>query len=119
MVFPMIKMTVTGIAIVLGSSMLAHADPVWPVRPEPRLTCMAVTVTGAQILEQPRPDATHIATAGSIVFAVLPRRLVNGFAAVERPNREIGWVPQNVLTDGPAACVPTLMSNGLVLTGTR
>ncbi len=119
MISTALPIAVAGISIVLGTMMVAHADPVWSVRPEPRLACMTVTVTGAQILEQPRPDATHIATAGSIVFAVQPQRLVNGFAAVERPNREVGWVPQNILADGPAACVPTLMSNGLILTGSR
>jgi hypothetical protein len=80
---------------------------------------MAVAPAGIQILEFPRLDARHIATAGSIVFAVQPIRLVNGYVAVERPNRQVGWIQQTSLSNGPAGCAPTLMSNGLILTGTR
>ena len=94
----------------------AHADPVWPVRPEPGLVCMSVTSPG-QIIEQPRSNATALATAGPIVFAVQPLRVANGYVEVERPNKQTGWISQSVLAPGPVPCVPTLMSNGLILIG--
>jgi hypothetical protein len=68
-------------------------------------------------VEQPRADAQPLASAGPIVFAIKPQHVENGYVEVERPNGQIGWIQQTALSAGPAACVPTLMSNGLVLTG--
>jgi len=102
------------LAVLLASP--ACADPVWPVRPEPGLVCMTLTAP-AQIVEQPRSNATSLATAGAIVFAVQPLQISNGYVKVERPNRQIGWVPQTALASGPVKCEPMLMSNGLVLLG--
>jgi hypothetical protein len=95
----------------------AMADPIWPVRPEPGLACMAVTSPGVQILAQPHPAASALATAGPLVFAVQPQKLSNGYVEIERPNKEPGWIQQDALSPGPANCVPTLMSNGLILIG--
>jgi hypothetical protein len=101
----------------LLSASLAHAEAVWAIRPEPGLVCMATTQPLPQILEQPRADALPLATAGPIVFAVKPQHVEAGYVEVERPNGQTGWVQQTALSAGPASCVPTLMSNGLVLAG--
>jgi hypothetical protein len=94
----------------------AMADPVWPVRPEPGLVCMAAA-SGAQIQVQPHADATALATAGPIVLVVRPQQAINGYLQIERPNKQPGWVKLDALSPGPAKCVPTLMSNGLILIG--
>lgn len=105
------------LAIFLLTAPLAHADPVWAVRPEPGLVCM--TSQPARILEQPRADAQAIAVAGSVVLVVTPQHVDGGYVEVERPNRQAGWMPQSALSAGPAGCVPTLMSNGLILISGR
>jgi hypothetical protein len=104
------------VALFRLTTSLAHAEPVWAVRPEPGLACMT-TSQPAPIMEQPRSDAQPLATAGPIVFAITPRHIEGGYVEVERPNGQIGWIPQTALSSGPPACVPTLMSNGLVLGG--
>jgi hypothetical protein len=101
----------------LLSASLAHAEAVWAIRPEPGLVCMATAQPRPQILDQPRGDALPLATAGPVVFAVKPQHVEAGYMEVERPNGQIGWVQQTALSAGPASCVPTLMSNGLVLPG--
>lgn len=108
-----------GLAVSFGSMTSVYADVVWAIRPEPGLTCMAVSEAGIQILEFPRPDSPRIATAGAIVFAFQPQRIVNGYTEIQRPNRQAGWIQQASVSAGPAACVPSLMSNGLILMGTR
>jgi hypothetical protein len=103
------------IALFLLAAPLAHADPVWAVRPEPGLVCMT-TSHSAPIQEQPRADAPAVATAGPIVFIITPQHVEAGYVEVERPNHQIGWIQQDALSAGPTKCVPTLMSNGLILT---
>jgi hypothetical protein len=105
----------TALALFLLGAPLAHADPIWAVRPEPSLVCMKSQP--AQILELPRADAQPLATAGAVVFVITPEHVDGGYVEVERPNRQTGWMPQSALSAGPVACVPTLMSNGLVLAG--
>ena len=96
---------------------LAHADPVWAVRPEPGLVCMATSTPAPQILDVPSAKGRPLAVAGPIVLARHPSHLDNGYVEVERPNKQTGWVLQGALSPGPAKCVPTLMSNGLILIG--
>ena len=103
------------IALFLLAAPLAHADPAWAIRPEPGLVCMT-TSHSVPIQEKPRADALALATAGPIVFIITPQHVEAGYVEVERPNRQIGWIQQDALSAGPTKCVPTLMSNGLILT---
>ena len=105
----------TAVALLLLTAANAHADPVWAVRPEPGLVCM--TSQSAQIVEQPRADAQSLAIAGPVVFVITPKHIDGGYVEIERPNKQVGWVAQSALSAGPVGCVPTLMSNGLVLAG--
>ena len=95
------------------SPLAALADPVWAIRPEPGLICMAVS-SAKPILDQPHGRPT--ATSGQIVFVFKPMRPQDGFVEIERPNRQVGWIEQDILSPAPN-CTPTLMSNGLILTG--
>jgi len=74
------------------------------------------TSNSAPIQEQPRADAPALATAGPIVFIITPQHVEADYVEVERPNRQIGWIQQDALSAAPTKCVPTLMSNGLILT---
>lgn len=94
----------------------ACADPVWSIRPEPGLVCMAPK-TGSLIVSQPSAKAPPLAVAGAIVFVMQRHRPVNGYVEIERPNKQTGWIEQATLSPGPDNCVPMLMSNGLILTG--
>jgi hypothetical protein len=91
-------------------------DAVWAVRPEPGLVCMAAS-SPTSILLEPKANGVALAIAGPIVFVVQPRRVSNGYVEIERPNKQIGWVAQSTLSICPDRCVPTLMSNGLILIG--
>ena len=106
------------LSIVTAFTLPALADPVWLIRPEPGLICASVTAVGTQILEHPRSGAPSIATAGRIVFTVQPAQRANGYVEVQRPNKQVGWILQTTLTNGPEKCVPTLTSSGLILPGT-
>jgi hypothetical protein len=108
-------MRISLIALFLLGAPLAHADPVWAVRPVPDLVCMTAVQPSPQIMEQPRAGARPLAVAGPIVFAMQPQRAENGYVEVERPNRQAGWIQQGALSPGPAGCIPMLMSNGLIL----
>jgi hypothetical protein len=113
-------MRIIPLALFLLTAPLAHAEGIWAIRPEPGLVCMvATTRPPPQILEQPRADAQALATAGPVVLAVTPQHVDSGYVEIERPNRQTGWVQQTALSAGPAACVPVLMSNGLILSGAR
>lgn len=103
-------------ALTLAAS-LAWADPVWSVRPEPRLACMATSRAGSEILDGPRGRARPLAVAGGIVFILQPPHIDSGYVEVERPNRQTGWIEQSALAPAPDGCTPMLMSNGLVLPG--
>ena len=111
-------MRIAAVTLLILVSTLAHADPIWAVRPDPRLVCMKTTSAGLPILGLPRANATVLAIAGPLVFAVKPPLADAGYVAVERPNHQRGWVRQASLSPGPAGCTPTLMSNGLILATT-
>ena len=57
-------MRISAIALFLLTAPIAHADPVWAVRPEPGLVCMT-TSQPAPIVEQPRADAQPLAIGWS------------------------------------------------------
>jgi len=109
-------MRVSLIALFLLAARLAYADSLWAVRPEPGLVCMT-TSQPAPIKEQPRADAQALAMSGPIVFVITPQHVDGGYVEIERPTRQAGWVQQGALSAGPAKCVPTLMSNGMILIG--
>lgn len=95
---------------------VTQAEPVWAVRPEPGLTCAGTSIPRPAIFDQPRSDASALAIAGPVVLVIKPQHVESGFVEVERPNGQRGWVQQSSLAAGPANCVPSLMSNGLILT---
>ena len=101
------------IALAALTPLSALADPIWAIRPEPGLICMAVS-SAKPILDQPHGQPT--ATSGQMVFVLKPMRPLDGFVEIERPNRQTGWIEQSALSPAPD-CTPTLMSNGLILTG--
>jgi hypothetical protein len=109
--------TIAGLTLAAAIS-AAHADPIWAVRPEPGLVCMT-TSQPAPIVDQPRADAQPLAMAGPIVFVITPQHVDGRYIEIERPNHQVGWIQQSVLSAGPTKCVPTLMSNGLILIGVK
>ena len=81
------------LALFLLTAPLAHADPVWAVRPETR-TCVHGVAALRRYSEQPRADAPALATAGPIVFIITPLNVEAGYVEVERPNRQTGGLQQ-------------------------